>query len=111
MKVALVRRVRSTFLFAATASCLAACVTIGQPFPSQGVPKFGIGTTTQADIQKSYGSPFRTGVDGGDVTWTYVDYKLRMFGQQCTQDLVIHFNANGTVKSFAYNTSSDTGCK
>jgi hypothetical protein len=39
-----------------------------------------------------------------------MNYKLRVFGQQCTQDLVVRFNANGTVKSFTYNTTSAGSC-
>ena len=97
-------------MFLATAACLTACVTIGEAFPSQSVPSFALGKATQADIQKTYGSPFRTGVEDGDVTWTYVHYKFRVFGQQCTQDLVVRFNANGTVKSFTYNTTSAGTC-
>lgn len=106
-----VRRTRSALLLLATAACTTACVSVGRPFPGQGTPALAIGTATQADIQKTYGDPFRTGVEDGDVTWTYVNYKLRLFGQQCAQDMVIRFNANGTVKSFTYNTSSPTGCK
>jgi len=103
------RRGRSALVLLAAAG-LTACVTIGHPFPTQGVPSLGIGTSTQADIQKTYGPPFRTGVQEGDVTWTYVNYKLRVFGEQCTQDLVIRFNASGTVKSFTYNTSTAGSC-
>lgn len=94
----------------AAASCMAACITVGHPFPTQGVPSLGIGKSTQADIQKAYGAPFRTGVQDGDVTWTYVNYKLRVFGDQCTQDLVIRFNAGGIVKSFTYNSTAPGAC-
>lgn len=111
MTTRFVRRTRSALLLLATASLLTACVTIGQPFQAQGVPALAIGTSTMTEIQRTYGQPFRTGVQDGDVTWTYVNYKLRLFGGQCTQDLVVRFDAAGTVKSFTYNTSSPTGCK
>ncbi len=104
------RRTRAALLLVSTAASLTACITVGQPFPTQGVPSLGIGTSSQVDIQKTYGSPFRTGVDNGDVTWTYVHYKLRVFGGQCAQDLVIHFTTAGIVKSFTYNTSATESC-
>jgi hypothetical protein len=110
MTLRFLRRARPVLLCLVTASCLTACVTIGRSFPTQGVPSLAIGSSTQADIQRIYGSPFRTGVQDGDVTWTYVNYKLRVFGEQCTQDLVVRFNANGVVKSFTYNTTSAGSC-
>ena len=106
----LLRATRSTLLLAATAACLAACITVGHPFPTPDAPSLGVGKSTQADIQKAYGTPFRTGVEDGDVTWTYVNYKLRLFGDQCTQDLVVRFKGDGTVKSFTYNTTTPGGC-
>ena len=110
MTIRFLCRTRSALLYLVTASSLTACITIGRSFPTQGVPSVAIGRSTQADIQKIYGSPFRTGVEDGDVTWTYVNYKLRVFGQQCTQDLVVRFTANGVVKSFTYNTTSAGSC-
>jgi hypothetical protein len=43
------------------------------------------------------------------VTWTYVDYHFAVFGQQRTTDLLVKFNANGTVKSYAFNTGQPEG--
>src|ERR1019366_9528444 len=59
-------RTRSALLYLVTASSLTACITIGRSFPTQGVPSVAIGRSTQADIQKSYGSPFRTRGRGGE---------------------------------------------
>ena len=57
------------------------------------------------DVEKLFGQPFRTGTDDGDVTWTYVDYHLRLFGPQEARDLHIRFDKSGKVKSYAFNTS------
>jgi len=100
--------------FAGMASliCLSACISIGRPFPGDVVAKaLDIGKTTQIDVEKTFGDPFRTGLQDGDLTWTYVNYKLRSFGDQCTQDLVVRFDARGIVKSYSYNTSSEAGCR
>jgi SmpA / OmlA family len=106
----LVQRISTALVVAATVASLSACVSIGHAFPTPDATSVGVGKLTQADIQRTYGSPFRTGVEDGDVTWTYVNYKLRVFGSQCTQDLVIRFNASGTVKSFTYNTTQPGSC-
>ena len=89
---------------------LAGCITVGRVFPTEAVPSIAIGTATQADIQRAYGAPFRTGVEDGDVTWTYLNYRLRLFGQPCTQDLVVRFGREGTVKSYSFNTTTSGVC-
>jgi outer membrane protein assembly factor BamE (lipoprotein component of BamABCDE complex) len=83
----------------------AGCVTVGGPFNTSRVPSISVGKTTQDDVEKMFGQPFRTGTDDGDVTWTYTDYHIRLFGPQEARDLFIKFNKNGTVKSYAFNTS------
>jgi len=104
------RRTRSIVAAAAAAGCLTACMTLGHPFPTENVRMIAIGQATQADIRAAYGPPYQTGVEDGDVTWTYLNYKLRVFGQQCTQDLVVRFDARGTVKSFTYNSTVAGSC-
>ena len=95
---------------AALAMQFSACIRIGKPFPTNQVRALVIGTTSQADVEKTFGEPFRTGVEDGDTTWTYVNYRLSAFGQQCTQDLVVRFSADNKVKSYTYNTSSGEAC-
>jgi hypothetical protein len=84
-------------------------VSLGRRFDAGAVKTIVMGKTTQADIETTFGEPFRTGVDSGDVTWTYVDYHFAVFGQQRTTDLLVKFNANGTVKSYAFNTGQPEG--
>jgi SmpA/OmlA family protein len=90
------------FLAAAAA---AGCISIGKPFPTDRVSSIVIGKTTQAEILSIYGQPFRTGLDDGNLAWTYTDYRLKVFGPQKTTDLYVRFNADGTVKSYSYNTN------
>ena len=81
-----------------------ACVSIGRRFDTGAVKAIVLGKTTQSDIEKSFGAPTRTGVDSGDETWTYLDYHFGLVGRQRAIDLLVKFNADGTVKSYAFNT-------
>jgi hypothetical protein len=84
-------------------------VSLGRRFDAGAVNTIVLGKTTEAYIQKTFGEPFRTGVDGGDETWTFVDYHFGVFGQQRATDLLVKFNADGTVKSYAFNTNQPEG--
>ncbi|MCK5242111.1 hypothetical protein KAR34_06655 [bacterium] len=81
------------------------CVTVGKPFPATVVSEIVIGKTTRADIEKPLGSPFRTGIDSGDPTATYLNYKFGLFGSPVTTDLTIVYTPEGVVKSYIYNTN------
>ena len=84
---------------------LCACVSLGQRFDAGAVKTIVVGKTTQSDVEKIFGEPFRTGVDDGDTTWTFLDYRFGIFGRPRATDLMVKFNANGTVKSYAFNTN------
>jgi len=81
------------------------CLSLGRPFPSDKVKAIVINKTTQTDIETAYGHPYRTGVEDGDVTWNYLDEHYSMVGQPRTKDLVLRFNADGTVKSYSFSTN------
>lgn len=83
----------------------AACVSIGRPFPTDKVKEIQLGKTTQSELRARYGEPYRTGVEDGDNTWTYLRYKIALIGGETTADLFVRFNADGTVKSYAFNTN------
>ena len=87
------------------AAALSACVTLGRPFDAGRIKTIQAGKTTQAQIHDAFGEPFRTGVDTGDVAWTYVNYHFGLLGPQKATDLVVKFNADGTVRSYTYNTT------
>ena len=89
----------------ACAASLCACVSLGRPFVTDNVKSISIGKTTQADITNTFGIPFRMGSDSGDTTWTYVDYHFGLMGPQRATDLVVKFNADGTVKSYSFNSN------
>jgi hypothetical protein len=78
---------------------------MGRPFATDQVPSIVIGRTTQADIQRIFGEPYRTGFESGDTTWTYLNYHFSILGNQQTTDLYVRFASDGTVKSYALNTN------
>jgi len=81
------------------------CVSIGYDFSASEVPKIQIGKTTQKDILTSFGSPWRTGLEDGKITWTYGKYHYSLFSEPSAKDLVIRFDNNGVVFSYTYNTT------
>jgi len=82
---------------------VSACVTVGNPFPVEQVPNIQIGRHTAADIEKMFGPPWRTGIEDGETTWQYGDYKRGLFGATRTRDLVVRFAPNGVVSSYSFN--------
>ena len=85
---------------------LSACFTVGQAFPDYVVPKIKIGKTTESDIRDLFGPPWRTGLDDGDRTWTYGHYQYSLFQTATTKDLIIRFDKDGVVSSYAFNTTN-----
>ena len=91
--------------FVLLAAALSGCVTVGRPFRATQVPLIEIGRTTDRDLLKIFGEPYRTGIDDGDKTWTYLYYKLRAFGDQKTRDLYIRFGSDGRVMNYSFNSN------
>jgi hypothetical protein len=81
----------------------AACVSVGKPFPVEQVPNIQIGRNTPSDIERMFGPPWRTGIEDGQTTWQYGDYKHGLFGATKTRDLVVRFAPNGVVSSYSFN--------
>ncbi|MBU0681616.1 MAG: outer membrane protein assembly factor BamE [Proteobacteria bacterium] len=88
---------------ALTALILAGCATVGQVFPDAAVKDIVIGQTTKTTIEKMFGQPWRTGLENGTETWTYGHYRYSVFKKTQSRDLVVRFNKNGLVESYAYS--------
>lgn len=84
---------------------IVSCATVGRDFPTDAVSKIQIGKMTKEDISRLFGSPWRTGIEDGNKTWTYGYYKYRLLGQSLTRDLVIRYGADGKVVSYTFNTT------
>ncbi len=93
-----------SLLMAGTA-LLAGCMTVGQDFPAQRVAKLEIGTTTREQVRDLFGSPWRTGVEDGQATWTYGHYRYALLGTTRTRDLVVRFDDRDVVASYTFSST------
>lgn len=93
------------FIFALLAGflLLGGCATVGQPYAEENISQIRVGETTRNDIRELFGTPWRTGVENGQETWTYGHYRYRLLGSEQTTDLVVRFNEQGRVASYTYN--------
>jgi outer membrane protein assembly factor BamE (lipoprotein component of BamABCDE complex) len=88
------------------ASLLAAgCFTVGRSFPTRQVAAIEVGSTTREQIERTFGEPFRVGLEDGQQTWTYGHYRYSLFGNPVTRDLVLRFDERGVVASYSFNTT------
>jgi len=83
------------------------CFTVGRNFVSTPVKRIEKGVTTKADVKKEFGEPFRTGLDDGYESWTYVYNRWTPISQTRSKDLYIVFNKDGTVRSYTFNSNLD----
>jgi len=84
---------------------IGACATVGHDFPVERVTEIRLHQTTQDEIRGMFGEPWRTGLEDGQVTWTYGKYRYALFSQASTTDLVLRFDAEGKVVSYSFNTT------
>ena len=84
---------------------LAGCLTVGEAFPVAPVSRIEIGSTSKREIQKTFGTPWRTGLEDGQETWTYGHYRYALLGTTRTRDLVVRFDDRDVVVSYSFNSS------
>ena len=94
---------RTLFLFLSLL-IVAGCVSAGKDFNVHMVPQIQLHQTTRAQIQQMFGPPWRTGVEDGRQTWSYGYYKYGT-SDTLSRDLVIRFDADGTVASYTFNSN------
>lgn len=81
------------------------CASIGSEFPAERVSEIEIGRTTRSEIVSMFGNPWRTGVEDGQVKWTYGRYRVSLFGGGRATDLAVRFDDAGLVTSYSFNTT------
>ena len=81
------------------------CFSVGQSFKVDGVKSIEKGTTTREEIRSLFGEPWRTGIENGQRTWTYGQYRYSAFGPAMTRDLVLRFDDKGVVVSYNFNST------
>jgi hypothetical protein len=87
--------------------CLAllGCFTAGQAFPVAPVSRIEIGTTTKREVLATFGEPWRTGLEDGQETWTWGQYRYALLGTTRTRDLVVRFDDRDVVASYSFSSS------
>lgn len=93
------------FLVIGLGTLLSGCMTLGRSFDVAKVKAIEIGKTTEADLKALFGEPYRTGIDDGDETATWMHYRLSLFGDQRTRDLYVRFQRDGKVKTYSFNSN------
>lgn len=83
----------------------AGCAKVGRDFPVAPVTRIEIGETTREEIRTMFGQPWRTGIEDGQSTWTYANYRYSAFGPEKTRDLLIRFDEDGKVSSYTFNST------
>lgn len=85
---------------------LAGCVsfTVGRRFPSPDPGSIKLGATDKASLRQVFGEPYQVGLDSGDQTWRWF-YGERSGGEEVSKDFNVRFNADGTVKSYAFTSN------
>jgi len=91
---------------------LQGCTLTGQEFSSSSVRAIQPNVTTKEQITKTFGEPFRKGMDTGYETWRY-SYRALMTekGGYVNKDLFLIFNKNGTVQKYSFQTNLPKGEK
>ena len=85
---------------------LQGCTLTGSEFSSSSVGKIQPDVTTKAEITKTFGEPFRKGIDTGFETWRY-SYRalITQKAGYVDKDLFLIFNKNGTVQKYSFHTN------
>lgn len=87
---------------------LSGCATVGRNFPEEYASGIVINQTNRADIEKALGAPFRTGLDSGAPTATYLYYHFSLFAEPVTKDLTVTYTPDNKVKSYTFNSNADS---
>ena len=93
-------------------TCLVALITVtgcislkfGRDFPSPEAKSIVAGKTDKASVERMFGAPYQIGLDSGDQMWRWF-YGERETGGEKSKDLTIRWNADGTVKSYAFSSN------
>jgi hypothetical protein len=82
------------------------CISLkfGREFPSPEAKSIVAGKTNKASLERMFGAPYQIGLDSGDQMWRWF-YGERESGGETSKDLTIRFNADGTVKSYAFSSN------
>ena len=83
----------------------AGCVKlhVGFDFPEEQVQSIQLGKTTKEEIRKTFGEPWRIGLENGLETWTYGKYTYSGSTETSAKDLVVRFTKKDIVESYTFS--------
>tara|TARA_B110000438_G_scaffold284962_1_gene314546 strand:- start:268 stop:579 length:312 start_codon:yes stop_codon:yes gene_type:complete len=84
---------------------LAGCGTMGKDFNASKVNNIQNHVTSQSEILKNFGIPFKEGTQNGMVMWTYQFDEYSAIGSDNSKDLVILFDKKDTVNSYRFTST------
>jgi hypothetical protein len=84
---------------------LAGCGTMGKDFNASKVNNIQNHVTSQSEILKNFGIPFKEGTQNGMVMWTYQFDEYSAIGSDNSKDLVILFDEKDTVNSYRFTST------
>ena len=84
---------------------LAGCGTMGKDFNASKVNNIQNHVTSQSEILKNFGIPFKEGTQNGQVMWTYQFDEYSAIGSDNSKDLVILFNKKDIVNSYRFTST------
>ena len=82
--------------------------TAGKNFDTSKAESITNGTTTQLEIEKMFGKPFKTGLQNNQSVWVYEYHRYNILTKNSSKDLVIIFGSNGVVQSHQFMSSEST---
>ena len=84
---------------------LAGCGTMGKDFNASQVNNIQNHVTTQSEILKNFGTPFKEGTQNGLAMWTYQFDQYNAIGPDNSKDLVILFDKKNIVNSYRFTST------
>ncbi|MFQ5716276.1 MAG: outer membrane protein assembly factor BamE [Nitrospinales bacterium] len=93
------RPVALVMIWFASMTMAAGCGSVGKNFDSSLVRQVENKKSTQSDIRRLYGEPFRTGIENGKTVWIYEFNTYSAVGEDTSKDLIFVFDKNGYVES------------
>ena len=77
-------------------------------FNESKIENIANGITTQTEIGKMFGKPFKTGIQNGQPIWVYEHNSYHLVIGETSKDLVVIFDPNGVVQSHQFMSSEPT---
>ena len=87
---------------------LGGCGTAGKNFNASKIENISNGVTTQLEIKKMFGKPFKTGMQNGQPVWVYEHHYYNLINNDVSKDLIIIFGPNGVVQSHQFMSNKST---